>query len=221
MATGSAILEAAIPTNMSRDWVSVISSKIRIPFNSEAVVDALHKVNVCDSLQPEDRQTHLVAHLKDVTKWRHRLSSVSGHRSGLLYRQVFLASGDSRYVDRLLSRFDNILTKKKNSFQTSYSIKTIFSAIASSPFRDTANASRAFDCSTAEAIDYCILSCRNPALRTAVFHRIVSGVRTGVASFHCEWHPNVLSWFQNFCLETTIQQCMDQSVRSAQLWDTL
>lgn len=40
MATGSAILEAAIPTNMSRDWVSVISSKIRIPFNSEAVVDA-------------------------------------------------------------------------------------------------------------------------------------------------------------------------------------
>lgn len=43
MATGSVALEAAVPCNMARDWVSIISAKLRIQFNSDAVVEALHK----------------------------------------------------------------------------------------------------------------------------------------------------------------------------------
>lgn len=236
MATGSIALESAIPMNMSRDWVSVISSKIKVPFDSEAVTDALHKVNVCDSLKPQDRQEHLTRHLEDISEWKHSLDSVSGRRSGLLYSKVFLRSRDSRRIDLLLSKFNNILGKKKDSFRTHYSIEIIFSAIASSPFRDAATASRAFNCSNAEAVDYCVLNCRNPTLRTSallkksaiihhtsedVFNRIMSGIRIGMTSFNCEWHPNVLSWFQTFCLEATIQQCMARSIRSSKGWDTL
>lgn len=138
----SAFLEEGINTHMSRDWVRVMSESIAQPFNSEAVVAALHKVNVCDSLRPEDKQEHQRILEKEVILWEAKLVCKVGTRSRLSYSEIFSNNSIDIIVDQYLQGFYNILSKKKlQDERYERVIETIFAAIAASPYKDISTAS--------------------------------------------------------------------------------
>lgn len=89
MQGGSKALEEAVESNMSQDWANHMSKALQEPFNIDSVVDALHSLNVCDSLRNEDRLRNQLVHEEDLTKWSSSLIDIKGKRTAGNYMRIF------------------------------------------------------------------------------------------------------------------------------------
>lgn len=135
-----------------------------------------------------------------------------------------------------MTRFDNILLKKKTSFESTNKMEVIFAAIAASPLRDIQTARLAYNCNTAEAVHHCLQSCDKRELRrtalihvdfiisctsASFFYNILEGVRLGMTAFSADWHPTILSWFQVLILEKALDHCICSGITDISEWNLI
>lgn len=222
MELGSAELENSVPTLMSRDWVNIMSRRLRADIDYESLVRQLHTTNVADSLRQEDRIMSLRHHERELRKWLSTLDPGPVVRTEAAYRELFegeLAS--STFDSQLLRVQDNVL--RKNTQEPAQVMGTIMRAITSSPYKGLANAKIATGCSTIPAAYAAIAACPHPTVASLAaayvtnlratltdekVSNILDGIRAGATIFECDYHPILLSWVEGKALEETLLLAM-------------
>lgn len=97
-------LEAAVGSEMTDDWIRVISDKVKEAFDAPAVADCVHASNIKDSLRPEDRVVSLRALEKQLKIGRDRIINVTGERSTSAFTDYLLSPASSLEVSNSLAK---------------------------------------------------------------------------------------------------------------------
>lgn len=238
-------MASMVPSNMSRDWIEHISSRVSGPFDAKAVEMIIHNANVSDSLRPIDRQRSLKHLIKALDEWHVKfknaleLSSVARPRRRR-DQLVFEESRFKRLAGVLLERKMQILRNVPDNFtdlhETPGVVASILAGVAASPFRDISTACLALKCGTFDAIKQCFsLAKPSSTVETAkgwvymlttmlnrdVAVRIVQGIRGLGPSFESLLHPIIHSWATHTATDFAIFSSLNMGVRNTQEWDAL
>lgn len=210
MSLCSTALEAAVPTNMSEDWIKIMSKKLKRNIDYESLIRVLHASNVTDSLRQEDRMLCLRQHERDLRKWLENLEVGTVVRDRLHYDALFEGETASSVIEYTM----DCVEKGKYGKTTQEGqgvLGCIMAAIGSSAYKSISNARTATGLPTIEAALVAISACEQPTLsvqaaallsdlRTRLgdeaLAEVLGGIRSGATKYEGEFHPIILSWVE-------------------------
>nr|UUV42252.1 MAG: putative RNA dependent RNA polymerase [Hattula totivirus 2] len=227
MSLGSAILEREIPDNMAKDWVNVLSRKLRTDIKYDDLVETMHKSNVTDSLRTEDRISSLRKLEKSLREWLSNLQCGSVQRNRALYEALVEGPKAEGSFGLFIRDMCKNLLRKRSSPEFGL-MDTIMRAIGSSPFKSLNNTMIATGLGAVAASEAAIMSCPNHMLKVTgisavnrikyacgedVYRALLDGIRAGATKYEAEFHPTLLSWVQCRSLNVTVERALASGER--------
>ncbi|QJD26158.1 polymerase [Schistocephalus solidus toti-like virus 2] len=235
--TESHALEEAIPSNMSSDWISMVSRQVR-QFDATALKSALHAQNVTDSLRSKDRLKALRFYEKELKEWVSKIGAPSrgsqarGELSDEILRsgralETHLAAGQMRELEMLV---DSDVSRGRSDRGI---LGTIIAAVSASPFKDIASARLALKVKTLEATRACIALCPAEKLSTdasAWFESLIPTLGPEVTantlghltplgpSYEALLNPIVLSWAIRRATDWAILGAPTYGIKNPHAW---
>lgn len=230
-------LETAIPRHMSEDWVRVLSAKLTIDIDAEAVRTLLHRSNVSDSLREKDRIMSLRIWEREMESWSAKMKAVPRLPSS---REPLMVPPPDCYIPvtglEVIRRIVQARPERKTNWWRQMPLETIPAAIAQSPYRDLSTAQAALSLGPIQAAKMAIQACRGDRLRdrarSALLHmnqqlpddvvaRILEGVRGVGVAYESIFNPVILSWLCKVASAIAVEQACHVKVRTTKEWDSL
>ncbi|ASA47459.1 RdRp [Aedes alboannulatus toti-like virus 1] len=211
----SKALEEAVPCNMSRDWVVLVSERVQKEFDSKALLDMVHASNVTDSLRPIDKLWGLRALEDNLRKWKAGLVLPRVVCDKSIMDAFFSEAGFypdlERAIEDLLS---GKMTKKSQRRRGPASYINL--AVSMSPFKSLPAAAVSMKGDWETIVRACISMCINDYIREVASYSVeellktvgvgvtrclVEGQNVGLSNFEVFWHPIILSWVHDMAME--------------------
>ncbi|UUV42281.1 MAG: putative RNA dependent RNA polymerase [Inari totivirus 2] len=205
---GSSTLEEVVPTNMSKDWISYISDKIRGNFDAPALLDMVHAANVTDSLRPKDKMECL-AELEGLLRaWKDNLVPAGAVVNRSLFEEKILTEGTNSKMEWMLERLLKGELPKHGDEERSL-VGIIHLGISLCPFKNISAAAIALKGDWADLVRACLGMCPRPLVQyqagqafelmihtvgVPVTKLLLEDINIGSSYFECVWHPILLSW---------------------------
>lgn len=232
-------LYAAVPNHMSHDWISFISSKLQVPFNSKSLETNLHRANLVGSLPAKDKAKGVNSLHQSIRKWKVKLN-----RDKLMYNversdELFIdwiqncenSEPAQDYINLLFDEKDIKRIKKQLS-----PINVVFRCINTSPFKDIHNAKVAFGKSFIDSAILCVClshldDARIDALNIINYWRkcfgdeiltsILKGDRAAGPTYEALFNPIPLSILCKFALDLAIEIACISNIKCTNDWHSL
>lgn len=223
----SVVLERSIPDLMARDWLRVLSKSYCKAFKSEAVVSALHRANVCDSLSATDRTQALMAHMKELGRWLAKVKPGPVQCTTAEYNRLLEGSDAGEQVNARLRTICSGALPKLDQGKRVMS-EVINTCISSSPFKSVEMTRVATGLNDLAAAKLAVglspnQSQRDVALRfmdsvevacgPGVLRAVIEGLRANASVFLGEVHPVVLYWIHDLAVDQAISEAVSQKER--------
>nr|UUV42503.1 MAG: RNA dependent RNA polymerase [Hanko totivirus 6] len=205
---GSRILESVVPTNMSKDWISYISDRIRGVFDAPALLEMVHAANVTDSLRPKDKMECLAELEGLLREWKSKLSPASFTVNSSNFVEKLNTSGHNQGMEWMLERLLKGELSKHGDEERSL-VALVHLGISLCPFKNLSAAAISLKGDWADVVRACLGMCPRPMVQyqaSQAFEMMVQNVGVPVAKllmedvnigssyFECVWHPILLSW---------------------------
>ncbi|UUV42206.1 MAG: putative RNA dependent RNA polymerase [Enontekio totivirus 2] len=222
MQLGSKLLEEKIDCNMSKDWVNILSRKVKTSLKYEDLVVALHRSNVTDSLRTEDRMQCIRKLEKGLRTWLKDSDFGSVTRNRAIYAETLKGNGADAVFKLALADLSANLYGKHTPRNQSM-VGNILRAISSGPFKSLSNTMIATGLGTLKAAEVAIMANTNATLRCNAMQALevirrrcndevasccLDGIRAGATKYEAEFHPTILSWIQERSLGVSIQKAI-------------
>ncbi|APG76020.1 hypothetical protein [Hubei toti-like virus 9] len=215
-------LRAAIPKHSAKDWANYMSRIIKDRFDYNAVVEALHDMNISDSVEPRDKVRSISAYHKDLKMWINKMKNciegMSGNRLDVKVEKYFQdVPTNSYYEEKIFDMKHNINTKR--NIVDRDGLQTIVSAIRNSPFKELSLARKAFKMEGLGLLVATIATAPNQELRRkanlAIFDtlkfisidvlmHLLDSVKGFGSSMEYILHPNLLSIANEWAIKVTL-----------------
>lgn len=228
-------LAAAIPTNMSEDWVRVMSQQLRRNIDAPALVSMLHHANVSDSLRDRDRMMSARTWERAMLKWKETYSRITNFRASRVPLDIpraaeYVRSNDLDILEYMVGR----CPMRKVAWWQATPVETIFRAIAQSPFKDLATARTALKVGSLQAARMAVATCRDHQIRyrahaeleslasklgSVVVTRLLEGVHGVGSSYEAVFNPIILSWISRTALNYAAAEACAKGVQTVDAWN--
>lgn len=229
------VLADVIPTNMSEDWIKVVSEAIKINIDTAAIKRVLHYSNVSGSLRTIDKQEGLLAYKRALKAW---IKVFKGHKMCprtdlllILSDQIMSDVRVSTYLEAL-----GTLSHVKSGWQERGPIEKVLAAVANGPFKDLATVQAGFNLGIIEAV-YCAISWCNDARQREdalavlddierhctkdILARIISGIGGMERSWEAVLTPIILSWASKTAANLAIYAAVSDCIKTTSDWDKI
>lgn len=236
MVANTAVMEKAVGKNMSKAWVSSISSEYQQCFKSDKVVDYIHRTNVLDSLRDVDKVKALRDLAKHLKTWRIALGDKITIRRDTDIFNKFVCASTSTSVDPVCDMYLQDM-KSGHSFKKLPKLHTmanaIMSAIGTTPFRDLATAKMALGLNSYDTAVMILPMAKDQHAATqagsALAHimnncgqllvnQVLDGIGGLFPAFEALLNPVCSSWTVQISLEISIKRAVQFGWRTEAQW---
>nr|UUV42459.1 MAG: RNA dependent RNA polymerase [Hameenlinna totivirus 2] len=221
-------LAAAVPFNMSDDWIKHISKTIKHNFDAESLRLMVHDSNVSDSLRPKDKRQGLIRMEVELRGWKDGLRSPKVESSVKLMDDFLNITANMAEEDRMCLALTLGYMRKKNEKNPGM-LRCICLAISMCPYKNIPAASVSLKGEWQDIVRACIAMCPRTSVASKAivsFNDLVKGVgipvtqllldgqNLGVGMFEFKWHPIVLSWVRELSCERAALVLLDSGCAS-------
>lgn len=225
----------ALPSHMSQDWMRYVSSRVKEQMNAAALTEALHAMNVTDSMPLSYKMANLSESMTALRKWKSQLHLPTVTISSkLLYEE--LASGN---INKTVQNQIDIVTdpnSHKDLRSYTHGIDSIFITIRTSAFQSIQTARLCMSEGVIGAFFACAAS--SHALTHApvaielvmnmlntvgydVTAAIISEDHKMPPHYASILHPIILSWAHALALTIAYEAFIVTHSRSLNLWNAM
>lgn len=227
MKLGSLELEKAVPTNMAKDWVAIVSRQMQRPLKSDDLVRVLHQANVTDSLRSCDRMNSLKAHLQDLGRWlaKNKPGPVVCNKAEFdkLLEGPRASEKVAAYLTEVCSKHTRKLSRERPG-----KLEMIEACVASSPFKSTSSTQIALGLNVIDAVIAAISLSNSTGMKEEalsfiqtirticgdeILRYLLDGPKTCAGSFLGMMHPLVLYWIQDRAVEEAVNAAICLRIR--------
>lgn len=236
----SPVMYKQIPTHTTDAWIRLVSRRYGDKMQVDRLRQALHKANIAGSIPASDKlKARKVLH-KELDEWNDIVSKNCKLKSNVRNVENFKKwLNETAMCETTLDFIDEIFYSKKikrDENIMSSQLKSVFTNIASSPWKDMHNAKLALGLTTIECAKACVIAGKNINTRTEslqyicdledrlgipITNSILEGETAGSSAFQCIFNPIPLSVLTKFSLELAIIQATLLNIRDFYKWREL
>ena len=229
-------LSEAIPSNSAAAAAREMSYEFKNALRFESVVDALHRSNLTSSMRPIDKSTTLRLFDVAIRRWSKRTNSLTTTFSSVIFDEYLGYDVQACDLTTIFHRLASPGLPVKRSSVLRTPPAAMFSAIASSPFKDINSAMIALDLPMDQAARIAVECCPDVEKRSAGLHAymtlsgsvsreiFISMLRCGgmvLSEYESLLHPIVLSWASDYAFTFAVRYALLNRITKISDWHEL